>query len=85
MAGASFSICSIIILIIFAFNFFSKEYIKTTETYIYRNLLILTLVGTILDVFSFAIYKAGVDTSSILYVLTAVHEGLSVEVSIETL
>lgn len=71
MAGASFSICSIIILIIFAFNFFSKEYIKTTETYIYRNLLILTLVGTILDVFSFAIYKTGVDTSSILYVLTA--------------
>lgn len=71
MAGASFSICSIIILIIFALTFFSKEYIKTTETYIYKNLLILTLVGTILDVFSYALYKGGIDTGSVLYVLTA--------------
>ena len=70
MVGATFSICSIVILLIFVLNFFSKESIKTEETNTYRNLLLLTLIGTSLDVFSYALYKSGVPTDSLLYILS---------------
>ena len=69
MVGAYFSICSIIILTIFVFNFFSKKYVKNSETNIYKFLLLLTLIGTALDVFSFCLYKFGVDVNGFLYPL----------------
>ena len=70
MGGPSFSICSIVILFIFVLNFFSKKSIKTEETDTYRNLLILTLIGTSLDVTSYVLYKTGIPTDSPLYILS---------------
>ncbi|MCI7241477.1 MAG: hypothetical protein MR550_02930, partial [Bacilli bacterium] len=51
--------------------FFSKNSIKSDETKLYGNLLIITFIGSLIDIFSFILYKMGVDVNSLLYTLLA--------------
>ena len=67
MIGACFSICSLFFLVIFIISFFSKENFKNNETVLYKSLLLITFVGTLLDVLGFALYQLGIDINSFLY------------------
>ena len=67
MIGICFSISGIIFLSIFMVCFFSKNSIKSDETKLYGNLLIITFIGSLIDIFSFILYKMGVDVNSLLY------------------
>ena len=71
MIGICFSISGIIFLSIFMVCFFSKNSIKSDETKLYGNLLIITFIGSLIDIFSFILYKMGVDVNSLLYNLLA--------------
>ena len=71
MIGICFSISGIIFLSIFMVCFFSKNSIKSDETKLYGNLLIITFIGSLIDIFSFILYKMGVDVNSLLYTLLA--------------
>ena len=71
MIGICFSISCIIFLSIFMVCFFSKNSIKSDETKLYGNLLIITFIGSLIDIFSFILYKMGVDVNSLLYTLLA--------------
>ena len=71
MIGICFSISGIIFLNIFMVCFFSKNSIKSDETKLYGNLLIITFIGSLIDIFSFILYKMGVDVNSLLYTLLA--------------
>ena len=68
MLGAIFSIASLIYLIIFIINFFSKEKINNVETKLYGYIIIISFIGTFIDILGFALYKFNVDYNSIIYI-----------------
>lgn len=74
--GIYFSISSIIFLFIFIIIFFSKDNTKNIETKIYSILLIITFVGTLLDIIGYALYKTGINPSNIIY--TSIAKGMLV-------
>ena len=65
--GIYFSISSIIFLFIFIIIFFSKDNSKNIETKMYSILLVLTFLGTILDIVGFSLYKQGMEVNSFIY------------------
>ena len=65
--GVYFAISSLIILIIFALRYFSKERVKNNETKIYSSLLVLTIFGLSLEVFTWAWYNLGFNIDVIGY------------------
>ena len=65
--GVYFSVSSLIILIIFAIRYFSKEKVKNSETKIYSKLLIVTMAGLFLEIFTCILFKVGFDINSIFY------------------
>ena len=65
--GVYFSISSLIILFIFTWKYFSKERVKNNETKIYSRLLIITLIGLSLEIFTCAWYVMGYDIENIIY------------------
>ena len=65
--GIYFSISSLIFLFIFIIIFFSKDNSKNIETKIYSILLILTFIGTSLDILGYAFYKNDVNPYSLIY------------------
>ena len=67
MLGACFSISGIIFVTIFMITFFSKSNIKTKETKLYGALLLITFLGTFIDIFSFVLFKLEFDVNSFLY------------------
>lgn len=57
MTSISFSICSLIYIIIFAIVYFSRSRIKLTENKIYSALLITTILGLVIDVYGYFSFK----------------------------
>ncbi|MDD6223751.1 MAG: histidine kinase dimerization/phospho-acceptor domain-containing protein [bacterium] len=71
MIGAYFSICCLIFLIIFIIIFFAKKKINNSETTTYGLILLITFLGTAMDIIGFIIYKNGMNVDSTLYKLIA--------------
>ncbi len=67
--GVYFSISSLITLIIFAIRYFFKEKVENKETKIYGKLLIVTMVGLFLEIFTCVLFKIGFDINSVFYKL----------------
>ena len=65
--GVYFSVSSLIILIIFAFNFFLKDRVKNKETDVYSRMLIVTMIGLFLEIFTCVWYMFGVGINTIWY------------------
>ena len=57
MIGISFSVCCMIFLSVISFYYFPKEKIKNTDNKIFSTLLVINLIGTIIDVFGFFMFK----------------------------
>ena len=67
--GLYFSISALIIIILFTYNFLSKERVNNIETKIYKYLLFLTIFGLSMDITTCVLYRAGVDINSLWYSL----------------
>ena len=65
--GIYFSISGIVFLIIFITIFFSKKNTKNIETKIYGSLLIITFIGTIIDIIGYILYEQKIDINTLLY------------------
>ena len=52
-----FSFCNLIYILMFCFAFFFKERVKTLDTKIYSNILIINLLGIIVDIFGYFYFK----------------------------
>ena len=52
-----FSFCNLIYILMFCFAFFFKERVKTLDTKIYSNILIINLFGIIVDIFGYFYFK----------------------------
>ena len=58
--GFYFSISALIVIILFTFNFLSKERVNNIETKIYKYLLFLTLFGLSMDITTCVLYRMGI-------------------------
>ena len=67
--GLYFSISALIIIILFTYNFLSKERVDNIETKIYKYLLFLTIFGLSMDITTCILFRAGVDINSLWYSL----------------
>lgn len=67
--GFYFSISALIVIILFTFNFLSKERVNNIETKIYKYLLFLTLFGLSMDITTCVLYRMGININSFLYAL----------------
>ena len=67
--GFYFSISALIVIILFTFNFLSKERVNNIETKIYKYLLILTIFGLSMDITTCVLYRMGININSFLYAL----------------
>ena len=65
--GFYFSISALIIILLFTYNFLSKERVNNIETKIYKYLLFLTIFGLSMDITTCILFKAGVDINSFWY------------------
>ena len=65
--GVYFSISTFIIITILAIIFFSKKRVVNVETKTYGTILIVTLIGLFLEVFTCAWYVIGVSLDNIIY------------------
>ena len=65
--GFYFSISALIIILLFTYNFLSKERVNNIETKIYKYLLFLTIFGLSMDITTCILFKAGVDVNSFWY------------------
>lgn len=70
MTSVSFSICSLIYIIIFNVVYFGKKRINSLENRIYSALLITTTIGLLIDIIGFISLQTG-DPSSITNILIA--------------
>ena len=64
--GFYFSISALIVIILFTFNFLSKERVNNIETKIYKYLLFLTLFGLSMDITTCVLYRMGININSFL-------------------
>ena len=67
--GFYFSISALIIILLFTYNFLSKERVNNIETKIYKYLLFLTLFGLSMDITTCVLYRMGININSFLYAL----------------
>ena len=67
--GFYFSISALIVIVLFTFNFLSKERVNNIETKIYKYLLFLTLFGLSMDITTCVLYRMGININSFLYAL----------------
>ena len=65
--GVYFSISALIVICVFVYNFFSKQRVKNIETTIYKYILILSVIGLFLDIYSCLLYSLGTNPESFLY------------------
>ena len=57
MSIVSFSICSFIFVLMFIIFYFSKERLNTLETKMYSCILVTNIIGIMIDVFGYFIFK----------------------------
>lgn len=57
MSIVSFSICSFIFVLMFIIFYFSKERLNTLDTKIYSCILVTNIIGIMIDVFGYFIFK----------------------------
>ena len=69
--GLYFSISALIIIILFTYNFLSKERVNNIETRIYKYLLLLTIFGLSMDITTCLLYKYGYDINGLMYSLAS--------------
>ncbi len=69
--GLYFSISALIIILLFTYNFLSKERINNIETKIYKYLLILTIFGLSMDITTCILYRTGIDINGLWYSLSS--------------
>ena len=69
--GLYFSISGLAIILVIMYIFFSKERIDNIETKIYKYLLILSLVGLVLDIFTGVLYNIGFNYNSFIYIVSS--------------
>lgn len=67
--GLYFSISALVVILLFTFNFLSKERVNNIETSIYKYLLLLTIFGLSMDITTCLLYKYGADINGLLYSL----------------
>ena len=65
--GAYFSISALIIVIILAYMFFSKQRIDNSETEVYGTMLIVTMIGLSLEVLTCIWFNGGADLNGFIY------------------
>ena len=65
--GVCFSSSALIIIIIFNIIFFFKKKVNNIETKLYGLILILTALGLFLEIFTFVLYKMGININSLFY------------------
>lgn len=65
--GLYFSISALIIILLFTYNFLSKERINNIETKIYKYLLFLTIFGLSMDITTCILYRMGTDINGFWY------------------
>ena len=65
--GLYFSLCTLLILIIFVIAFFTKKRAENIETKIYGILLFVTIIGLFFESLTGIWYKAGLDSDNLLY------------------
>ena len=71
MIGFYFSLCTLIIMIIFTIFFFSKKKINNKETNIYGWLLIASVIMTLLEIITAIWFNLGLDIDTVAYKLLA--------------
>ena len=69
--GLYFSISALITIILFTYNFLSKERVNNIETRIYKYLLLLTIFGLSMDITTCLLYKYGYDINGLMYSLAS--------------
>lgn len=69
MVNVSFTVCSIILLVILNLVYFSKKRLKTTDNTIFSTMLIITLVGSFLEFFSYLLTIDYINKSFTIYKL----------------
>ena len=57
MSIVSFSICSFIFVLMFIIFYFSKERLNTLDTKMYSCILVTNIIGIMIDVFGYSIFK----------------------------
>ena len=57
MSIVSFSICSFIFVLMFIIFYFSKERLNTLDTKMYSYILVTNIIGIMIDVFGYFIFK----------------------------
>ena len=57
MSIVSFSICSFIFVLMFIIFYFSKERLNTLDTKMYSCILVTNIIGIMIDVFGYFIFK----------------------------
>lgn len=57
MSIVSFSICSFIFVLMFIIFYFSKERLNTLDTKMYSHILVTNIIGIMIDVFGYFIFK----------------------------
>ena len=65
--GFYFSISALIIILLFTYNFLSKERVNNIETKIYKYLLFLTIFGLTMDITTCILFKSGIDINNFWY------------------
>ena len=65
--GAYFSLSSLIIIIILSYMYFSKQRVENSETKIYGKLLIITMLGLSLEIFTCIWFNYEADINGIMY------------------
>ena len=69
--GLYFSISALIIIMLFTYNFLSKERVDNIETKIYKYLLFLTIFGLSMDITTCILFRVGVVITSLWYSLSS--------------
>lgn len=67
MLGAFFSISSFFYLLIFCVNFFSKKKVNNIETKLYGYIILITLIGTFVDILGFLLFKFNINYNGFFY------------------
>ena len=71
MIGAYFSVSGLIFLSIFVLVYLIKRKTNSVETKIYGKLLLLTFFGTILEIFTYLLFRFGMEETNPIYIISS--------------